>query len=119
MGLFRFLFQIFSVLSVFIMGVGSIIDLPEGSVSSQQKFLLPSVVYNSGSLILDSQIEVQERCYPSKFWEYIVNEAPSTRPQALPSAKNITSMTFMGERRQHPNLRIKLNNILQYRAGEI
>merc|ERR1711915_951116 len=101
------------VLPVFIMGVGSIIDLPEGSVSSQQKFLLPSVVYNSGSLILDGQIEVQERCYPR------VNEAPSTRPQALPSAKNITSMTFMGERRQHPNLRIKLNNILQYRAGEI
>merc|ERR1711892_1564792 len=88
--------------------------------STKLKFSLPSVVYSGSSLTLSSAHELVERKYPGPFWSYLVSEAPVSRPEVLPSASNLTSMTFMGDRINHPQFRMRIHQILQHRpyAGQ-
>ena len=44
----------------------------------------------------------------------IVHEILPQPRQNLPSAKEMTSITFMGERRNHPSLRMRLYEVLQH-----
>merc|ERR1712098_330969 len=84
--------------------------------STKLRFLLPSVEYSSSSLTLSSAGELQERKYPGPAWSYLVNESPSSCPQVLPSASNLTSLTYLGDRLSHPQLRMRIYHILQHRA---
>merc|ERR1711936_466052 len=84
------------------------------------KFQLPDVQFSGSSLQLNSQFELEvreENKYGSQFWNYICNEAPAAPPQMLPTASNLTSLTYVGERRAHPQFRMRIYEILQHRAS--
>jgi len=88
----------------------------EYQASTQLSYSLPRVTYSSSSLVLSSAGELVDRAYPGPFYNYLVNEAPERRLLAVPSAKEMTSLTYLGERRSHPHLRMKIYDIMQYRA---
>ena len=53
-------------------------------------------------------------CRP--FWNYQENEPELAYPQVLPAALNLTSLTYTGDRRRHPDLRMRLYEVLQHKA---
>ena len=50
------------------------------------------------------------RPYP----DYILGTRPSVYSQVIPSAKEVSPSTFLGERRSHPSLRIRVYEVLQH-----
>merc|ERR1711976_380379 len=81
------------------------------------KYQLPNVKYHKGSYYLDSEAElahVEAFNRPRPFWNYTVKESPDVAAQVLPSAKQMTSLTFLGDRRQHPSLRLRVYSVLQH-----
>jgi len=80
-----------------------------------EKYQLPNIVYHKGNYSLDSSAQLtsirnqETQTYRSRiFWDYLPRDPPEPASQALPSAKNITSMSYIGGRHQHPSLRWKL-----------
>jgi len=95
------------------------VGLKEWSEVRSGKYQLPQIVYRKGSYYLDSSAELaglQEHNRPSFVFknDKIVHEARPQPRQNLPSAKEMTSITFMGERRNHPSLRMRLYEVLQH-----
>jgi len=92
------------------MEVGNIDQWPE---FRREKYQLPNIIYHKGSYYLDSSAQLtsmlassQEKTYRSRiFWDYLPRDPPVAANQALPSAKNITSLSYIGGRHQHPSLR--------------
>merc|ERR1719466_648461 len=88
--------------------------------STKRQFNLPAVEFTGSTLQLSSSSELEATegyKYGSPFWSYVCREAPSLLPQVLPSAANITSETYVGERRRHPQFRMRIYEILQHRVG--
>jgi len=88
----------------------------QAEASTKLRFLLPSVIYSSSSLSLSSAAELEERKYPGPAWNYLVNESPASPQQVWPSAANLTSMTYLGDRLNHPQFRMRIYQILQHRT---
>merc|ERR1719154_850910 len=92
-----------------------------GLTEVQPKFSLPSVVSTGSSLQLSSLIEMEEidgHQYKRPLCSYFSSSSPSyLLPQVLPSASSLTSQTYVGPRRNHPQLRMRIYEILQHRVG--
>eukprot|EP00092_Neocalanus_flemingeri_P035507 GFUD01038641.1.p1 GENE.GFUD01038641.1~~GFUD01038641.1.p1 ORF type:complete len:108 (+),score=28.86 GFUD01038641.1:50-373(+) len=90
--------------------------------ATQLKFSLPSVQFTGSTLQLSSLAELDAtegyKC-PSPFWNCLIDEAPSSLPQVVPSAANLTSLTYLGDRRSHPQFRMRIYEILQHRVGQV
>ena len=102
------------------------------------QYRLPEVRYYKGSFILDSEHELtgvqqyrrprwsaspqsyqlhfksSNNCRP--FWNYQENESDQAYPQVLAAPLNLTSLTYTGDRRRHPDLRMRLYEVLQHKA---
>ena len=103
------------------------------------QYRLPEVRYYKGSFILDSEHELtgvqqfrrprwvlhlylhlqlnhngSNHCRP--FWNYQENESAEACPAVLPGARHLTSLTYTGDRRRHPDLRLRLYEVLQHKA---
>ena len=48
------------------------------------------------------------------FPDYTLGERPGLFSQVIPSAKQISPSTYLGERRSHPSLRLRVYEVLQH-----
>jgi len=88
--------------------------LGEAEVVSS-KYKLPEVVYHKGSYYLESRPQLEEKRYrKGPYPDYILGTRPSSFSQVIPSAKEVSPSTFLGERRSHPSLRIRVYEVLQH-----
>jgi len=89
----------------------------EWSEVRKVKYQLPEIVYHKGSYCLDSSAELahlDSHKGQKPFWNYLMTESPDSAYQQLPGAKEITSLTYLGERRRHPSLRLRIYQVLQH-----
>lgn len=77
------------------------------------KYKLPQVVYHKGSYYLESTAE-EKKNRKGPYPDYTISERPGQFNQIIPPAKEVNPATFMGDRRSHPSLRLRLYEVLQH-----